>query len=263
MIFSPTAKRTCASFRSLPGVRGSKRSSRGLAIHASISRRSFPSPHGRILAAARNDPAAAGAGIDADAVEGIMLKRRDALYVPGRPKGPVVEVEARSVHRRCRAHVCATRSRQALVVLFGLHVRVWTRGQDGDELVPVGKAYFGFTGTPRITADRSLRAPQHHRPLRAGSRGRASTEPGTCARGRVRRFAAFDPAQVGARHALPGASIVCAGTSRLTRPTGWERLEAMPEARLNASPPLEGPCCSRAALVHFVKRPARAGCDIE
>src|SRR5262249_50689073 len=40
------------------------------------------------LAAARKDPAAAGAGADAEAVEGIMLKRRDAPYLPGRPKGP-------------------------------------------------------------------------------------------------------------------------------------------------------------------------------
>ena len=39
------------------------------------------------LAAARNDPASAGAGADADAVEGVMLKRSDAAYVPGRPKG--------------------------------------------------------------------------------------------------------------------------------------------------------------------------------
>ena len=38
------------------------------------------------LAAARADPARAGAGEDAEAVEGVMLKRRDALYVPGRPK---------------------------------------------------------------------------------------------------------------------------------------------------------------------------------
>ena len=36
---------------------------------------------------------------------------------------PVVEVEARSVHHRCGADVCAARPRQALVVLFGLHVR--------------------------------------------------------------------------------------------------------------------------------------------
>ena len=39
------------------------------------------------LAAARADPASAGAGEDAEAVEGVMLKRRDAPYLPGRPKG--------------------------------------------------------------------------------------------------------------------------------------------------------------------------------
>jgi DNA ligase-1 len=39
------------------------------------------------LTAARADPASAGAGEDADAVEGVMLKRRDAPYLPGRPKG--------------------------------------------------------------------------------------------------------------------------------------------------------------------------------
>src|SRR5262249_28767067 len=40
------------------------------------------------LGRARADPAAAGAGPDADAVEGVMLKRRDGAYVPGRPRGP-------------------------------------------------------------------------------------------------------------------------------------------------------------------------------
>src|SRR5262249_41676122 len=39
------------------------------------------------LRRARADPGAAGAGPDADAVEGVMLKRRDAPYVPGRPRG--------------------------------------------------------------------------------------------------------------------------------------------------------------------------------
>src|SRR5260370_25906934 len=43
------------------------------------------------LAAARADPAAAGAGLDAPAVEGGMIKRRDAPYLPGRPKGPLWE----------------------------------------------------------------------------------------------------------------------------------------------------------------------------
>src|SRR5882757_2437429 len=39
------------------------------------------------LTSARADPASAGAGDDAEAVEGVMLKRRDAPYLPGRPKG--------------------------------------------------------------------------------------------------------------------------------------------------------------------------------
>jgi DNA ligase-1 len=39
------------------------------------------------LAQARTDPAAAGIGVDADAVEGVMIKLREAPYVPGRPKG--------------------------------------------------------------------------------------------------------------------------------------------------------------------------------
>ncbi|MBN8919158.1 MAG: cisplatin damage response ATP-dependent DNA ligase, partial [Rhizobiales bacterium] len=39
------------------------------------------------LVAARADPASAGAGPDADAIEGVMLKRHDAPYLPGRPKG--------------------------------------------------------------------------------------------------------------------------------------------------------------------------------
>src|SRR5882672_5708954 len=37
------------------------------------------------LTSARKNPASAGE--DAEAVEGVMLKRRDALYLPGRPKG--------------------------------------------------------------------------------------------------------------------------------------------------------------------------------
>lgn len=39
------------------------------------------------IAGARKDPAGFGAGDDAEAVEGLMLKRLDAPYVPGRPKG--------------------------------------------------------------------------------------------------------------------------------------------------------------------------------
>ena len=40
------------------------------------------------LTAARADPATSNAGDDAEAVEGVMLKRRDSPYLAGRPKGP-------------------------------------------------------------------------------------------------------------------------------------------------------------------------------
>jgi DNA ligase 1 len=109
------------------------------------------------LTAARTNPAAAGAGIDADAVEGIMLKRRDSLYVPGRPKGPWWKwkrdpfiVDAVLMYAQ-RGH--GKRSSFYSDYTFG----VWTRGQEGDELVPVGKAYFGFTDEELLQIDRFVR----------------------------------------------------------------------------------------------------------
>src|SRR5579863_10151110 len=109
------------------------------------------------LAAARKNPAAAGAGANADAVEGVMLKRRDALYVPGRPKGPWWKwkrdpfiVDAVLMYAQ-RGH--GKRSSFYSDYTFG----VWTRGADGDELVPVGKAYFGFTDEELLQIDRFVR----------------------------------------------------------------------------------------------------------
>jgi DNA ligase-1 len=109
------------------------------------------------LAAARNDPAAAGAGADADAVEGIMLKRRDAPYVPGRPKGPwwkwkrdpfIVDAVLLYAQRGQ-----GKRSSYYSDYTFG----VWTTAEDGDVLVPVGKAYFGFTDDELLRIDRFVR----------------------------------------------------------------------------------------------------------
>ncbi len=109
------------------------------------------------LAAARKDPAAVGAGADAAAVEGIMLKRRAALYVPGRPKGPwwkwkrdpfVIDTVLMYAQR---GH--GKRSSYYSDYTFG----VWTRGEAGNELVPVGKAYFGFTDEELLQIDRFVR----------------------------------------------------------------------------------------------------------
>jgi len=109
------------------------------------------------LIAARKNPSAAGAGEDAAAVEGVMLKRRDALYLPGRPKGPWWKwkrdpfiIDAVLMYAQ-RGH--GKRSSYYSDYTFG----VWTRGDDGDELVPVGKAYFGFTDEELLQIDRFVR----------------------------------------------------------------------------------------------------------
>ena len=101
------------------------------------------------------DPASAGA--DADAVEGIMLKRLDSAYVPGRPKGlwwkwkrDPMTIDAVMMYAQ-RGH--GKRSSFYSDYTFG----VWTKGESGDELVPVGKAYFGFTDEELQKIDRFVR----------------------------------------------------------------------------------------------------------
>ena len=109
------------------------------------------------LAQARANPAAAGVGVDADAVEGVMLKQREAPYVPGRPKGPwwkwkrdPFTIDAVLMYAQ-RGH--GKRSSYYSDYTFG----VWTRAGEGDELVPVGKAYFGFTDEELLQIDRFVR----------------------------------------------------------------------------------------------------------
>ena len=109
------------------------------------------------LRRARADPAAAGAGGDADAIEGVMLKRRDAPYLPGRPKGlwwkwkrdPFV-IDAVLMYAQ-RGH--GKRSSFYSDYTFG----VWTGTDEDSELVPVGKAYFGFTDAELAEIDRFVR----------------------------------------------------------------------------------------------------------
>ena len=90
------------------------------------------------LEAARNDP-------PAPEIEGLMLKRWDSAYVAGRPKGPWYKwkrdpflIDAVLLYAQ-RGH--GKRSSFYSDFTFG----VWRTGADGEELTPVGKAYFGFT----------------------------------------------------------------------------------------------------------------------
>jgi DNA ligase-1 len=106
------------------------------------------------LIVARSDPASSGAAGDADAVEGIMLKRTDAAYLPGRPKGPwwkwkrdPMMIDAVLMYAQ-RGH--GKRSSFYSDYTFG----VWN-GES--QLVPVGKAYFGFTDEELLQIDRFVR----------------------------------------------------------------------------------------------------------
>jgi DNA ligase-1 len=109
------------------------------------------------LASARAEPARHGAGEDAGAVEGVMIKRGDSAYQPGRPKGqwwkwkrdPKV-IDAVLMYAQ-RGH--GKRSSFYSDYTFG----VWTNGDEGEQLVPVGKAYFGFTDEELQQIDRFVR----------------------------------------------------------------------------------------------------------
>jgi DNA ligase 1 len=124
-------------------------------------------------------------GARAASMEGIMLKRADSPYVPGRPKGlwwkwkrDPHTVDAVLMYAQ-RGH--GKRSSYYSDYTFGL----WK----GDELVPVGKAYFGFTDTELSWLDRWVR---NHTVARFGPVREVEKS--------LVLEVAFDAAQLSARH---------------------------------------------------------------
>lgn len=97
------------------------------------------------------------AGARDAAIEGLMLKRGDSPYLAGRPKGPwfkwkrdpltldVVLMYAQRGHGK--------RSSFYSDYTFG----VWRGTEPGAELVPVGKAYSGFTDAELLELDKWVR----------------------------------------------------------------------------------------------------------
>jgi len=121
----------------------------------------------------------------AAAMEGLMLKRRSAPYIAGRPKGPwfkwkrdPLTVDAVLMYAQ-RGH--GKRSSFYSDYTFG----VWR----DDELVPIGKAYFGFTDAELKQIDAWVRNNTTERfgPVRAVAPGLVLE-------------VAFDAAQRSARH---------------------------------------------------------------
>jgi DNA ligase-1 len=126
------------------------------------------------------------AGARAAGIEGLMLKRKDSPYVPGRPKGlwwkwkrDPHTIDAVMMYAQ-RGH--GKRSSYYSDYTFGL----WR--EDG-ELVPVGKAYSGFTDAELLRLDRWVRAHtvRTYGPVREVERG-------------VVLEIAFDAAQLSSRH---------------------------------------------------------------
>jgi DNA ligase-1 len=114
--------------------------------------------------------AAIRAGTRAASIEGLMLKRADSAYVPGRPKGQwwkwkrdPLTIDAVVMYAQ-RGH--GKRSSFYSDYTFGL----W---RDDGELVPVGKAYSGFTDAELTTLDRWIRNHTTNRfgPVREVERG--------------------------------------------------------------------------------------------
>ena len=125
-------------------------------------------------------------GARAASIEGLMLKRADSAYVPGRPKGQwwkwkrdPLSIDAVMMYAQ-RGH--GKRSSFYSDYTFGL----WRA--DG-ELVPVGKAYSGFTDAELVTLDRWVRNHTINRfgPVREVERGMVLE-------------IAFDAAQLSTRH---------------------------------------------------------------
>ncbi|NNE80152.1 MAG: cisplatin damage response ATP-dependent DNA ligase, partial [Silicimonas sp.] len=90
-------------------------------------------------------------------IEGVMLKRNDSEYVPGRPKGPWFKwkqdpmlIDAVLMYAQ-RGH--GKRSGYYSDYTFG----VWTGAPDDPQIVPVGKAYFGFTDDELKQIDKFVR----------------------------------------------------------------------------------------------------------
>jgi DNA ligase-1 len=90
-------------------------------------------------------------------IEGVMIKRRDSVYQAGRLKGPWFKwkrnpynVDAVLMYAQ-RGH--GKRSSYYSDFTFG----VWTETPEGEQLVPVGKAYFGFTDAELEVLDKFVR----------------------------------------------------------------------------------------------------------
>ena len=90
-------------------------------------------------------------------IEGVMLKRRDSPYLAGRPKGPWFKWK-RDPHTVDAVLMYAQRGHGKRSSFYSDYTfGVWSGPEGAEELVPVGKAYFGFTDEELRQIDKYVR----------------------------------------------------------------------------------------------------------
>jgi DNA ligase-1 len=91
-------------------------------------------------------------------IEGLMLKRWDSLYVSGRPRGLWYKWKRAPLTLDCVLMYAQRGSGKRSSYYSDYTFGAWRRGDNGeDELVPVGKAYSGFTDEELLKLDRFVR----------------------------------------------------------------------------------------------------------
>jgi len=97
-------------------------------------------------------------GTRAEGIEGLMLKRRDSTYQAGRVKGLWFKWKRAALTLDCVLMYAQRGSGKRSSFYSDYTFGVWREGQSGErELVPVGKAYSGFTDEELLTLDRWIR----------------------------------------------------------------------------------------------------------
>ncbi len=90
-------------------------------------------------------------------IEGVMLKKLDSPYQAGRLKGPWFKWK-RDPHNIDAVLIYAQRGHGKRSSFYSdFTFGVWMAGPEGEQLVPVGKAYFGFTDEELKVLDKFVR----------------------------------------------------------------------------------------------------------
>jgi DNA ligase-1 len=96
-------------------------------------------------------------GTREEGIEGLMLKRKDSLYLAGRPKGHWYKWKRAALTADCVLLYAQKGAGKRSSFYSDYTFGAWTEKDGQPVLVPVGKAYFGFTDEEFVQLDRFIR----------------------------------------------------------------------------------------------------------